>query len=306
MESLQSFLLDAQNPDGGWGYRRGAASNTEVTALGQLALASSSSQASGRATRWLTEAQSTDGGWASVPKISESSWPTALAVLALSEDGVEESPVLSGARWLVSERGKGNSWFSRLYFRLFPARKTVELDAHLIGWPWYSGTFSWVEPTAYALLALKRVRFRLTREELKRHVPGAGARIREAEAMLVDRVCEGGGWNYGNTIVLGEELWPYPDTTALALLALQDVPGAPEIDESLAALVRMVETETSGLALALAVLSLQLHDRDVTHLRARLTALWSDSGFLGEIRSVALAALALDETRKPLTIDADA
>ena len=40
--------------------------------------------------------------------------------------------------------------------------------------------------------------------------------------LIYDRMCESGGWNYGNSQVLGETLWPYPDVTAIALIALRD------------------------------------------------------------------------------------
>ena len=39
-------------------------------------------------------------------------------------------------------------------------------------------------------------------------------------AMLLDRACEGGGWNAGNSSVYGVPLRPQPDATAAALLAL--------------------------------------------------------------------------------------
>ena len=38
--------------------------------------------------------------------------------------------------------------------------------------------------------------------------------------MLLDRRCRDGGWNYGNRRVLGADLPSYPETTALALMAL--------------------------------------------------------------------------------------
>jgi hypothetical protein len=41
-----------------------------------------------------------------------------------------------------------------------------------------------------------------------------------SERMLLDRRCRDGGWNYGNRRVLGADLPSYPETTALALMAL--------------------------------------------------------------------------------------
>ena len=84
-------------------------------------------------------------------------------------------------------------------------RKTM---AH--GWPWVAGTYSWVEPTAIGLLALKHTAY-------ARH-----RRAREAALLLVNRLLESGGCNYGNTVVFGQTLRPHVQPSGLALLALAD------------------------------------------------------------------------------------
>ena len=56
------------------------------------------------------------------------------------------------------------------------------------------------------------------------------------EMLVYDRMCENGGWNYGNSKVLGEALWPYPDVTAVALIALQDRAASEANQKSLRAL----------------------------------------------------------------------
>ena len=96
----------------------------------------------------------------------------------------------------------------------------------LQGWSWIDGTFSWVEPTAWALLALKKCRARGMAAR------GAEARIRDGEAILRDRVCVTGGWNYGNSNVFGKNLPAYVPTTAIALLALQDRADEPFVRRS--------------------------------------------------------------------------
>ena len=53
--------------------------------------------------------------------------------------------------------------------------------------------------------------------------------------MLRDRETVGGGWNYGNRVVLGEDLEPYAQTTAAALVALQRADPALEAARSLGA-----------------------------------------------------------------------
>jgi len=46
------------------------------------------------------------------------------------------------------------------------------------------------------------------------------SRIATGERMLLERRCRDGGWNYGNRRVLGADLPSYPETTAMALMAL--------------------------------------------------------------------------------------
>src|SRR5439155_4953858 len=77
-------------------------------------------------------------------------------------------------------------------------------DNKLQGWPWMPDTFSWLEPTAWCLLALKKAR-------------AAPARIAEAEKLIANRTCEPGGWNFGNASAVGQDLRPYVPTTALGL-----------------------------------------------------------------------------------------
>jgi len=187
---------------------------------------------------------------------------------------------------------------TKLIFLLFPEREAVQLDPDLTGWPWYPDTFSWVEPTSYSLLALKSRRDNLRGRR-------ARVRIDEAERMILDRECLGGGWNYGNSRVLDEELWPYPDTTALALIALQDFPRPESLERSLTALEAMVEDRASVLSLALAVLALQLHGRDVSAARTRLAERVEDERLPTDTRSLALAALALDDSAMPLAVPSD-
>src|SRR5205085_2740274 len=82
-------------------------------------------------------------------------------------------------------------------------------DGQLVGWPWAEGNFSWVEPTSWAMLALRRVG------------QGAHPRVEEGRKLLLDRVLEPGGVNYGNRRIFGITLEPIPTPTSLALLALQ-------------------------------------------------------------------------------------
>jgi hypothetical protein len=162
---------------------------------------------------------------------------------------------------------------------------SVRLNPDLKGWPWRAHATGFVEPTAYALLALKKLRPHAdTRAE---------ARIQEAEAMLYDRMCPDGGWNYGNSVVLGADLPPYADVTALTLIALQDYRGSEPNVVALAALRRMLAEVDSSLALAWAILCLTLYGEDSESLRWRLERRYRDRPFLVDARALALTLLAL-------------
>ena len=124
-------------------------------------------------------------------------------------------------------------------------------DNSLRGWSWTEGTFSWVEPTALALLALKRAQHYGV-------MPTAGAaRVDEAERMLIDRCCRDGGWNYGNANALGKELFPYVSCTAMALLALQNRRDVEVVPRSLRFLQTEWSTEESTISLALTSICLR-------------------------------------------------
>jgi hypothetical protein len=124
-------------------------------------------------------------------------------------------------------------------------------------------TFSWVEPTAWGLLALKAAPHR---------PPAATARIDEAERLLFDRACDPGGWNYGNPNVFGQPLRPYVPTTALGLVALQDRRDHPVVRAAIEWLDANWRTEESGFALALAAMALHVLDAPTTPIVEHLTA----------------------------------
>src|SRR5258706_8996681 len=69
--------------------------------------------------------------------------------------------------------------------------------------------------TSYLMTAVKHLKAQLPADSFKE-------RVGQAELMIYDRMCDGGGWNAGNGEVYSAKLWPYPDTTALALIATQE------------------------------------------------------------------------------------
>jgi len=292
--ALVGTAIDAldrrQNPDGGWGAGAGKRSNTEITCLALLGLHAAGDPGLGasvsRALRSLGALQRPGGSWPLSGDLPEGSWTTALATFSLALFEPHRERAVLGAKWLLRQQGRTPGWVARLLARVQREKPVVELNPDLKGWPWTGGTFSWVEPTAYALLALKKLRAHLTGTTI-------GARIREGELMLFDRMCESGGWNYGNSRVFGARLPPYPDTTALALLALQDRAVAEAHRLSLLALQRMAAGVESGLALSWSIICGAAYGRDTGEWIERLVRAYAATGFLGETRSIALALLAL-------------
>jgi hypothetical protein len=286
------FLVAAQNRDGGWPMHEGRDSNTEATSFAILALArldGSAERASAvRGVRWLSARQNDDGSWPLNARVADGSWTTALAALTLASVDGDSARAVRGTRWLLRQEPRQPGLLVSLLHRMAPEAMAVRHDPTLRGWSWAADTASFVEPTAYALLALKK---------LRRVLPPAqmSERINEAESMIYDRMCKGGGWNYGNSTVLEADLWPYADVTALTLLALADQRSREANQRSLIALRRMVESVDSGLTLSWATLCFAAYGLDTTFLRARLAARWRRTAFLGETKAVALGLLALTD-----------
>ena len=95
-------------------------------------------------------------------------------------------------------------------------------------------------------------------------------------SMLLDRVCVGGGWNSGNSVVYGAPLPAHVEATAIALLALQDEERTPAIQASLAWLKGRSASIESVESLAWCILTLFLYQEPVGHLQARLAKLIGD------------------------------
>ena len=123
-------------------------------------------------------------------------------------------------------------------------------------------------------------------------------RIHQAELMIYDRMCDGGGWNYGNSKVFGEALWPYPDVTAVGLIALQDHKFSQANQESLGALRRMMQETESGLALCWATICLSIYGEDTYEWKRRIKKRFQVNGFLGEMKTLALSVIASVEDPK--------
>jgi len=92
------WLRKAQNPDGGWGFRPGAASEPDSTGAALQGLAAAAGGGLGSGVDYLRRAQEDDGGWALVETGPANSQSTAWAVQGLLAAGVNPTGIQSGGR----------------------------------------------------------------------------------------------------------------------------------------------------------------------------------------------------------------
>lgn len=284
------YLRAAQNPDGGWGFRGGSQSRIEPTAWALLALdqvfpAIAASEAIARGVRFLSDSQLPGGSWPAAAGQGQGSWVTSLACWAFLSANENRDALKRGLSWLVAERpGDSGAWW-RLIRRLTAHKKvSMQNDAYW-GWSWTSGTASWVEPTAYALLVLRAS----PRDLLP---PQAAGRQKLAEGMLFDRMCPGGGWNCGNPMVYGVPGEPQVSTTVWALLALREHAERSEIQQSLAWLEKNWSSIQSPASLALTQIALNAFDRCSSAFSAAIERLYEPDAISWNVPVAAWAALA--------------
>lgn len=239
-------LIDrlAPRPCAGYGPTDGPA--TEPSALAALALAGSNRWNSvWQVADWLSSFQAADGSVGVRPREKQPCWPTSLAVLTWNTlrdtngERLFQAHIDRGVGWMVTHQG------------VKLAHDAVRgHDGMLEAWPWVDDTHAWVEPTALHVLALKAVGL------------GDHPRTRSAVAMLFDRQLPSGGFNYGNTTILGRQLRPHLQPTGIALLALAgELDAAERVRKSLDYLVAELESETATASLAWSVLALSAYGR---------------------------------------------
>jgi hypothetical protein len=258
-----ALLARSRNPDGGFGARPGQPSEAEPTALAALALDDAPARS------WLAEHQREDGSFSieTGPYVNDSA--TALGALALGPG---------------SEREFALDHLETTRARRLPSTDAIPIDPDAVGWGWVAGTASWVEPTARALWALRVAR-------------PSSLLVPDAVALLRDRESVGGGWNYGNRVVLREDLPPFAQTTAAALIGLHGFD--PELEtRGLAALRRLWPVESAGgLSLATALGAFRVHGAraDALPVQEALEHLVRETELQGDVVSLGWAALALGD-----------
>jgi len=234
---LQQTLDDlSQQP--AIGYLQGSAPAAEATALAALALTADGRGASAeKMAQWLADEQQASGLVGVRRGEPAPGWPTSLAVIAWAaahKDRFSKN-IGSAVTWLLSHRGKA-----------IDRSQDFGHNTELVGWAYAEQTHSWVEPTAFGVLALKAAG--------KSDDPAA----REGVMVLLDRQLPGGGLNYGNTVVLGQALRSHVQPTGIALLALAGhSDGTGRLEKSVAWLRRSIGPDTTPLSLGWAILGLK-------------------------------------------------
>lgn len=206
-------LLSRRLPEGAWSYRQGGSPSAEATAMaglalleaargtGMAALGSAKPTASREAARWLARMQRPDGSVPAGAGVVMPGWTTTHAMLLWQRHEGFEAPLRKARAWLIRAKG----WSPSVSLS---DRQVTAHDMSLVGWPWTTGTSSWLEPTAMAVLAL-------CDSGLRDH-----PRVADGVRLIQDRALPDGGWNYGNTAVFGKALRPQPGPTGIALCAL--------------------------------------------------------------------------------------
>lgn len=229
-----------------WTYGGGDVAASEPAAWSTLALAAHQRLDESLAPAgWLSAIQQPNGAVGVAADQNAPRWPTALAILAwraverLATTGLFEAQIDAASHWLLSDRGK-------------TAKQQPQIghDTTLVGWSWAADTHSWLEPTCLAVLALNSTG------------RSGHPRTREGVRLIVDRLLPGGGANYGNTIVLGQELLPHLQPTGLAMLALAEEPHSdPRMEAALRYMEREVQRRTGIASLCFGLMGLTAHDR---------------------------------------------
>lgn len=239
-DNITRFLVDRllQNAmaPGCWGYARGGPVAAEPTAIAALALHGVAPHSADvtAALAWVESQQRSDGSVSAAQGVAEATWATSLCLL--SWVACRRAGALGASDDGFARRA--TSWLLRAAGRPANVRTHAhQHDSTLVGWSWVAGTHSWIEPTAYAVLALR----------------AAGhddhPRVREGVRLVLDRALPQGGWNYGNSVVLDNALRPFPETTGVALTALAPEPRNDAIDRATDYLHRELPRIRSPLAL---------------------------------------------------------
>lgn len=236
IEVLKGRALDG----GGFTMFPGEAYRADATAWAVFSLAATKSCVhdqdiivSGRSR--LAAGQLEDGRVSISSSNPESFWLTPLAILAWHGSEKHVKPRSHAIDFLL--RTSGEHWLKE-------DGSPLAHDTSIQGWSWTENTHSWVVPTSLSILALRTSGF------------GEHDRVREGIRLLMDRQLPSGGWNYGNTLTYGKELYPQADCTGLALSALMDCVSRGDVGKSISYLQSRVLQVRTPLSLGWGILGL--------------------------------------------------
>jgi len=256
------------------GYAHDGEPASEPTALAALALVASGRQTDAEpALAWLARIQAADGS-VGIREGQSPAWPTSLAVLAwmsANSAGRHSWAMERAANWILAAHGKTT-----------PRDAEFGHNTEIPGWSYADATSCWLEPTALHVTALKAVGH------------WQHARTRDGVRLLIDRLLNSGGCNYGNTVVLGQTLRPHVQPTGIALLALAgETDPSGRIARSIGWLRRSIGEETTSASLAWALLGLQAHGIQLPDATTWLAAAYDRTSKSGSSpHKLALLALA--------------
>ncbi|MFN4260612.1 MAG: DUF362 domain-containing protein [Gemmataceae bacterium] len=226
MTNILEILTSQAHAEGGWGYVAGQSAQLEPTCLAILALSLEPERFANEiqtGVKTLHRFRQADGSYRPSTGRQEVVWPTAQVLFVLATLGQDQEVARASAARLLEVRGEALKDEKE-------AAKTLDIDCRLQGWPWSRGNFSWVEPTAWACLALQRLGCQRQ------------PRVEEGMRLLLDRALDQGGVNYGSKHVFGRPTEPIPTLTALMMLALQRQPQSPQRARALEYLLHQAET----------------------------------------------------------------
>jgi len=312
LAGVLGILADAQNSDGGWAFAKGGHSRVEPTCWALLGLAHTGFAQPGMSggLDFLRSQQLPDGSWPTTNGMSAGGWVTSLGALTLAQFPANEKSIHAALQWLSDDYPRDSSRWQKLLKSLSARKQHAAHNDEFRGWGWTPRTSSWVEPTAFALLAFAAVSAKPAEASAGFSASGPAAlpvapelarqmsdRRPLAIGLLYDRMCSGGGWNCGNPRVYGVDGDSLILPSCWALLALGDTPDHPNRAASLAWLEKSFAAIAGPGSLAVAQITLESYNLPVP-LARRPLADFSLADLAGQGTHVAAwAALALNPSR---------
>lgn len=241
-QTVLDRLVRNASPGGGFGYRPLSCAAPEPTALACLALHANDdpSPLISESLKRLAREQQKNGSIPVDAATPSATWPTSITILAWCMIHPEryQRNITAAMDYLLTIEGKTFRSDPHIYGH----------DTTLVGWPWIEQTHTWLEPTSYALLALRTM-------AMMDH-----PRARNALRVIYDRAIPSGGWNYGNSRMFQNPLRAFPSTTGIVLTALTGQKKDTTIERAVAFLLKELPLVRSPFSLAWGVIGLRCWD----------------------------------------------